>query len=380
MPAAIRTQARSSVARAADRLGMWWMLRSDYGSDYPIEPHQITQSDVSPYAELAFPRDRAKLFPSPGPATGVSLHGVDALLDHPERRPLWMPAGLDLEESGTDLERRDFSFDSPHVPLSRDFERQYATTPENHRVHGRLYAPRGTPARRCVLVVHGFAASSLDSVARFTPAARMAARGAAVAVVALPYHGPRKPAQARFSGELFMSGDVVRTFEGILQAVSDLRATLRWLREEQGFVDVGLIGGSLGGYLATLTAAVDASPAFLYALAPAIRVTDRMEAVPLGRYMVEGLARQPVLADVIARLQDIVDPSLHDPALPTSRMRFFAGRNDLFVPTNHMERLVERWTGIDVHWHDWGHLTALLAWPPRRLFDEVERFMDELSL
>ena len=379
MPEGLRTQAVGSVARVADRLGMWWMLRSDYGPDYAIEPHQITQADLGPYVGLSLPWDRDRLFPAPRSATGVRVREVDGLLDHPERRPLWIPGGLDLEQGGADLVRRDFSFDSPHEPLSQAFARQYATTPENHTVHGRIYAPRNVAVERCVLVVHGFSAQSLDSVARFTPAGRMAARGTAVAVVALPYHGPRKPEAARFSGELFMSGDVIRSFESILQAVTDLRTTLRWLRDDLGMTGVGLIGGSMGGYLATLAAAVDDSPEFLYALAPVIRVTDRMEAVPLGRHMVAGLARQAVPSEVISRLQDIVDPSLHDPALPTSRMRFFAGRNDLFVPTNHMERLVARWQGVRVHWHDWGHLTALLAWPPRRLFDEVEGFMDELQ-
>lgn len=79
------------------------------------------------------------------------------------------------------------------------------------------------------------------------------------------------------------------------------------------------------------------------------------------------------------RLQDLVDPTRLAPALPTQRMRFIAGRNDLFVPRIHMQRLLESWQGLRVQWHDWGPLTALLAWPPDRLFDEIAGFADSLG-
>jgi predicted alpha/beta hydrolase family esterase len=60
-------------------------------------------------------------------------------------------------------------------------------------------------------------------------------------------------------------------------------------------------------------------------------------------------------------------------------MRFIAGRNDLFVPRIHMQRLAESWPGLQVQWRDWGHLTAPLAWPPARLFDEFADFADDVG-
>jgi pimeloyl-ACP methyl ester carboxylesterase len=265
------------------------------------------------------------------------------------------------------------------VPLSEGFAAQHAAMPENHLVHGRIYSAAGSQPKRAVIVVHGFTADGLDSVARFTPAERMAAREIAVVVLSLPYHGLRKPASARFSGELFMSGDVVRTFEAILQAVSDVRATVAWLQDGLGVEKVGLIGGSLGGYVATLTAAVEPRLALLYAIAPPIRITDQIDRVPLGRYMTQGLRAQKFPETDMHRLQDLVDPTRFEPAVPTSRMCFIAGRNDLFVPRIHMQRLIESWQGLQVRWHDWGHLTLILAWPPGRLFDEIQGFADEVG-
>ena len=158
-----------------------------------------------------------------------------------------------------------------------------------------------------------------------------------------------------------------------------MRTTIAWLKEAHGIEDVGLIGGSMGGYIATLTAAVEPELKMLYALAPPIRMTDQMDQVPLGRYMVQGLEQQNVPENALGRLQELVDPAGMEPALATHRMRFIAGRNDLFVPAFHMERLERNWSGVQVHWHSWGHITLIVAWPPERLFEEIEAFAASLG-
>jgi dienelactone hydrolase len=375
-----RTGARGSLARGADRFGMWMLLRERYGTNYALEPHQFTRVSLDPYLALCAEADRERLFPAARPPRDVRLRAVEALLDDPESRALWVPRGLDPTSPRARLLRQDFTFPSPHRALSTAFEAQLATTPENATVHGRLYTAEGVPPRSAVVVVHGFAARSLDSVARFLPAELMASRGIAAALVMLPYHGPRTPAAARFSGELFMSGDVARTFEAVLQAVADLRATVAWLQDALGIERVGLIGGSLGGYLATLTAAVEPRLAVLFAIAPPVRITESIDIVPLGRYARAGLERQRMPREVMHRLQDLVDPSCLRPALPVERMCFIAGRNDLFVPALHMQRLVERWQGVRVLWHDWGHITTFAAWRPSRLFREIAGFAQDFGL
>lgn len=372
-------RAKGSLARNADRFGMWLMLRDRYGADYALDPHQLTQASLEPYLALCPEADRERLFPPAQPPRDVRLRKVDALLDDPADRPLWVPPGLAPTSPRARLARRDFTFPSSHRALDATFQAQLATTSENATVHGRLYSA-GARARSAVVLVHGFAASNLDSVARFLPAELMASREIAAALVTLPYHGPRTPAAARFSGELFVSGDVIRTFEAVLQAVADLRATVAWLRDALGIERVGLIGGSLGGYLATLTAAVEPTLAMLFAIAPPVRITESIDTVPLGRYARAGLERQAVPREVLHQLQDLVDPSCLRPALPVGRMRFIAGRNDLFVPAVHMQRLVERWEGVRVLWHDWGHVTTFAAWSPRRLFQEISDFAQEFGL
>lgn len=352
---------------------MWRLLRVHYGSRYPVSPTQITRSRYSEYLGLSADRDRDRLFPPVRIPGAASLRRVAHILDHPERRSIWIPRSLDPSRTELPLVRRDFRFPSPHTALTADFAAQLASTPENGRVHGRLYHVEGTSPRTALIAVHGFATDNLDSMARFLPLEWMARRHVLGVALSLPYHGLRRPARSRFSGEYLLSGDLVRTLEGTLQAVADLRTTMHWLRRDHGIERIAVIGGSLGGYLATLTAAVEPEIDLLFAIAPPVRVLDSVDHVSLGRHARAGLRLQAIPPEVIEKLQDLVDPSQMVPAMPLDRMHFIAGRNDLFVPRMHLERLASRWQGIRVRWNPLGHVTAFLAWPPARLFPELER-------
>jgi len=372
--AAVNAGVVGGLAQTADRYALWSELLLRFGVRYPIDPVQITQVPIDPYLELSA-SDAHQLFPAAVPPDDARVEARDQLLDSPDHRPLWLPRNLRVEGPDPALVREDFSFRSPHRGRTREFQAQLEALSENATVHGRMYRVRGATPRRAIVIAHGFMAGSLDAIGVLARSEFMAPRDLAVVAIELPHH-VKRTAPGRFSGELFMSGDVVRTFEAILQAVADLRATVRWLREGRGIEWVGLVGGSLGGYLSTLTATFEKDLDLLFAIAPPIRLTDNIGKVPLGRYMESGLRAQAIPDDVLARLQDLVDPARYRPALSTSRMRFIAGRNDLFVPVGHMEGLARHWPGIEIDWHGWGHMTAFMAWPPSRLFPEIARLID----
>jgi pimeloyl-ACP methyl ester carboxylesterase len=73
----------------------------------------------------------------------------------------------------------------------------------------------------------------------------------------LPFHGPRAPRWARYSGEAFGSWDVSRLNESVRQAVHDVDLIRRWLVAD-GVETIGMVGLSLGGYLTALMA--DSAP------------------------------------------------------------------------------------------------------------------------
>ncbi|HME73858.1 MAG TPA: hypothetical protein VKM54_28940, partial [Myxococcota bacterium] len=60
-----------------------------------------------------------------------------------------------------------------------------------------------------------------------------------------PYHGRRKPKSSRLDGDLFWTGDVVRSIESLRQTVFDARTLLAWMRAESAR-PVGIAGLSLG--------------------------------------------------------------------------------------------------------------------------------------
>src|SRR5262245_59753848 len=88
------------------------------------------------------------------------------------------------------------------------------------------------------------------------------AAGLDVALLPLPLHGARAPRGGRFSGPLFASPDVPRMNESIGQAIHDLSALVEWLRAHGG-APVGVVGLSLGGYLAALAASLLGDLAFV---------------------------------------------------------------------------------------------------------------------
>ena len=148
------------------------MRRQYYGPRYEIAPVQLTRVRWESYVDLSPARDRERLFPAVRPPSTAETREMAALLDHPEHKPFWL-LGKEAKETSeaVQLTRLDFALPSAHRPLSPDFAEQYAETPENHTIRGRIYSAAGTRPKRAVIAIHGFTAPSLDSVARFRGAA-----------------------------------------------------------------------------------------------------------------------------------------------------------------------------------------------------------------
>ena len=111
-----------------------------------------------------------------------------------------------------------------------------------HWVHERRRAPA------TVLALHGFGMGRprLDAAALL--ASHWFRNGLDVALLTLPHHGARTPAEARMSGEAFAVPHVARLAEAVREAVYEIRLAAHWLRRESG-APVGLLGLCLGGYL-----------------------------------------------------------------------------------------------------------------------------------
>jgi pimeloyl-ACP methyl ester carboxylesterase len=379
---ALTNEVGPAAARAVDLMAMRVLAWRLFGRHYDGHAVQRTQVDLAPYLRPELMANPLRLYPEPPQPSDVVLERAERLLDAEPRGwrlPVWSMDGDGLQAAEGELERHDFVFTSAHRSIHPDFAAQLGRTPENLRVHGRLYLAPGVSVRSAVVFAHGFADSSLDLSARFVPAARLARLGTAVAFLSLPWHGPRKPDAARFHGEYFLSADLARTLESLLQAVSDTRSVAAWLRRHLGVSRVGVMGGSLGGCVATLSAAVAPELDFLAAIAPAIRLLAG-QGLSLGREIAAGITRQEASPELLDSLQRLADPCQFRPAMSTARMLFVAGRGDAFVTPAHLEALQQSWGPLDIRWHAAGHLTTMLAFPPARLFEEVERFLHRIGV
>jgi len=163
----------------------------------------------------------------------------------------------------------DVIWPSNYTPFRASYADRYGATRENHLAAARLFTRR--PARPVVIIIHGYMSGAFAIEEHMWPLAELDARGFDVALFVLPFHGTRARAGRALVPE-FPSSDPRMNLEGFRQAVGDLRALVRSLRQSHG--KVGLMGMSLGGYTAALAASVEPDLAFLVPVVPLASLVD----------------------------------------------------------------------------------------------------------
>jgi hypothetical protein len=208
------------------------------------------------------------------------------------------------------------------------------------------------PARATVLALHGFAMGQprVDAWALF--AAEWFQRGLDVALLTLPYHGARAPRGARLSGQRFADPNAARMHDAVRRAVYEIHAVRGWLAVETGR-PVGLLGLSLGGYLAALTAGLVDDLAFVMPMMPPVCIGDLA-----WRFASQGAPRGAA-AYTHAELRATY--RLHSPLrsplrVPRQRVLIIAGRGDRIVPPEHPHALWRHWGEPAIHWFSGSHL------------------------
>ena len=293
-------------------------------------------------------------------------------LERPEPVPDVVVAPLDPHVRGRVRAR--IVFPSPYRPANPAFAVEHAALVENHWAHAETWSHDDRPARGTIILLHGFGmgGSRLDALALMAPA--LFASGLDVVLFALPLHGPRSPRTARFSGQLFASADVVRLNEALAQAVHDLTALLAWLRSRTDG-PVGLLGMSLGGYVAALLAGLVAELAFVVPVVAPVCFGDlawRFMAAS-SRHGGQAAADRDELRDAFR----VHSPLAHAARVARERLLILAAHGDRVVPAEHPRWLEAHWNGPRTVWFSGSHLapfgrgTALAA---------IRRFLHDLDV
>ncbi len=124
---------------------------------------------------------------------------------------------------------------------------------ENNTVYAEYYRPRQGTALPGVIVldITGGDQSLSRMISR-----HLAQKGIAALFVQMAYYGPRRPPG---SSARLLSTDLEQSFAAVRQTVLDLRRAAAWLesRPEIDKKRLGIMGTSLGSFMATLTAEME---------------------------------------------------------------------------------------------------------------------------
>jgi dienelactone hydrolase len=216
-----------------------------------------------------------------------------------------------------------------------------------------IHEPRR--GRGTVVALHGFSMGypRIDAFALF--AGQCFGAGFDVALVTLPFHGPRTPPDARFSGERFAIPHVARLNEAVRQAIYEIHVVTDWLRQETG-APVGLLGLSLGGYLAALMAGLRPDLDFVIPMVPPVCIGDlAWRFFSRSRYY----RREQSAAfshEELRAMYRVHSPLTYACSVEKNRLLGLAGRGDQIVPPEHPHALWQHWGEPEIYWFSGSHL------------------------
>lgn len=223
-------------------------------------------------------------------------------------------------------------------------------------------------ARRPWLVwVHGAGQGQpLDLL--FSRARRIQSQlGFNIALPVQPGHGVRRNAWPAYPNM-----DPLNNVAGMMRAVSEVRAVVRWLRPQASSIVIS--GVSMGSPVAGLVAHLEEVDAV--AVYTPIFGLNSMIAAHLGRW---GPSVQETIellrSDTVAQVMSAVDYQSVEPSPPPDRRLIVGAWHDRMAFREPAFALHQRWGG-QLYWHDGGHAGHLFS---RRVQAVSERFLGGLS-
>lgn len=296
-----------------------------------------------------------------------NLSDPDRLFPAAPARPL-LRLHRRREIAGGDLLH--YTFASPYQPVERAYEDEYRRYDGLSTVHLHAWLHR-SPAPASILLLHGWGVGDRRVHAlEFNVRTLFHRLGLDVYFYVAPFHGPRRPASARFSGELHPSVHIIRTNEAFIQTIRELRAAIGLIRARSPAL--GVMGSSLGGYTAALLASLDdrldfAAPIIAPASLAALFWEHGVGEARMAEAQRLGLTRERFI-----RAWSIHSPLTHTPKVPWSRRLIVAASDDALVTPPHVEALWQHWGRPRRFEFTGGHILQVGR---RRYIDELERLL-----
>lgn len=295
-------------------------------------PKLNTVSDLEPYLD----RKVTELCPEPPPLERVRVHETIASR---------------LTRTTT------LSWTSSHQVLSPAYRKRHEGEYRvNQKVWARWLRPDRAQRKNCLVYVHGWLEPGSWIEEAFVFPGWTAALDVDVLHVALPFHGPRNPRGALFSGEYYWTADLVRSFEGVLQAIHDVRSAIGWLRR-QGYERVGASGISLGGSLTMLLGCLPPAPDYIIPIVAHLRLAEAVEHASILWRMKQDLERWGVDEAQRRQIFDRFGLDRAMPVLPAEQQLWVEAEEDAHIDPALVRSQWAEWGKPHIHWIPGGHMT-----------------------
>jgi pimeloyl-ACP methyl ester carboxylesterase len=188
-----------------------------------------------------------------------------------------------------------------------------------------------------------------------------------IALPVQPGHGVRRNAWPAYPNM-----DPLNNVAGMMRAVSEVRAVVRWLRPHASAIAVS--GVSMGSPVAGLVSHLEKVDAV--AVYTPILGLNAMIAAHLGRWGPSVRETIELLrSDTVAQVMSAVDYQSVEPSAPADRRLIVGAWHDRMAFREPALALHERWGGR-LYWHDGGHAGHLFS---RHVQAASEQFLSGLS-
>jgi pimeloyl-ACP methyl ester carboxylesterase len=185
-----------------------------------------------------------------------------------------------------------------------------------------------------------------------------------VALPVQPGHGPR-----RGHWPAYPDMDPLGNVAGMMRAVSEVRAVVRWAQSQANAVVVS--GISMGTPVAALVSHLERQIDAVALYTPILGL-NAMIARHLGRWgsSRDGY-RELLQSSEVSRLTSVIDPLAVEPGPPPQRRLIVGAWHDRMAMREPATALQERWGG-QLYWYDGGHVGHVFS---RRVQRVTERFL-----
>jgi dienelactone hydrolase len=229
--------------------------------------------------------------------------------------------------------------------------------PVNNIVHGEYYCPKNlTSARPAVIVLDILDGS--QKVSRFE-ALSLAQRNIPALIVYMAYYGPRRPEKEKVR---MLMPDIEHSTAAVTQTVLDVRRAVAWLSVQPNVnaEKLGIVGTSLGSFLAGLTTAAEPRLKSACLLLSGGGLVEAFYDHPQAKYVSNSMKLLGISKEKLAPLINPLDPLTYAKELAKRRLLLIAASRDDVVPPSAAERLWKATGEQKIVWVDSTHVGAVL--------------------